>query len=67
MTRRGGTIPRLLQLVESGSDPGDVWAFGNPGDLGGLGQQGVELVEEFGAGGAVEALEFSMCALDSAG
>jgi hypothetical protein len=57
----------LLQLVESGSGPGDVWAFGNLGDLRGLGQQGVELVEEFGACGAVEALEFSMCALDSAG
>jgi hypothetical protein len=56
-----------LQLVESGSAPGDVWAFGNLGDLRGLGQQGVELVEEFGACGAVEALEFSMCALDSAG
>jgi hypothetical protein len=56
-----------LQLVESGSDPGDVWAFGNLGDLRGLGQQGVELVEEFDAGGVVEALEFSMCVLDAAG
>ncbi|HET6752840.1 MAG TPA: hypothetical protein VFH23_02670 [Jiangellaceae bacterium] len=57
----------MLQLVESGSDPGNVWAFGNLGDLGGLGQQGVELVEEFGAGGVVEPLEFSMCVLDAAG
>jgi hypothetical protein len=57
----------LLQLVESGSDPGDVWAFGNLDDLRGLGQQGVELVEEFGAGAVVEALEFSMCVLDAAG
>jgi hypothetical protein len=66
VTRRAGRY-RVVAAGRVGLGSGRRLGVRKLGDHGGLGQQGVELVEEFGAGGVVEALEFSMCVLDAAG